>query len=847
MASPGVHLSSDVHAPIVSLLLQREQLSPGRLVQMLQARGQPGITADRVVRALQERPDLYRLGGDEDLPLWALVDPLAAGELLKEADGRTTPHAASRPGLQLPELFPWQREALAAWASAGSRGVVEAVTGTGKTMVGLAAIAQELERGGQVLVIVPTTALQEQWIALFRRYGPGLEVGALGGGRRDSLLGCAVLVAVVNSARDADYWIGPTSLIVADECHRYGSEGNAIALDPRFERRLGLSATYARPDDGHETILDPYFGGVVYRLGYRRAAADGIVAPFTVAMVGVRLDGPDRAAYDEASETLRKAREALIHRFGVPEEPIGEFMRVVSELAEAMAGDATFTARRFLAAFTERRRILAEAPAKLQALDKVAPALVGAERTLVFSETIEGATRACEALRRRGVAAAVVHSENSQPERRATLERFRRGDVRVLAAPRVLDEGIDVPEADLAVIVSASRTRRQMVQRMGRVIRRKADGRAARFAVLYVEDTIEDPARGAHHTFLDEISEVARIVRRFDADASMAAVCGFLLDFAQAGDTPAASGLAARPEPEPSAPHGPAVVETTLPATAGATDSAGRSPTGDDAVDDAVDDATGQHAHLPWMDDRKLRESILLVRERDRQFSAHEASVLRATIRGGLLKFRDLAGLRASVRAPAYAAAASACEDALARLDDLDPEVVGARRRAAAAAEARQEAEQRSRAEAERDALLSAIETARAALAASDEPAALRTPEDRLRAAIGVLDALRPSEWRDVEAAWTCDDERRVQHNVTVVLEKLRRESPGAAIQCRKNAFLVASRVRKLSSDLDVARIAELYLVAAAAGSSVESWRRATMSGPVETVARRAGLDIGRL
>ena len=85
----------------------------------------------------------------------------------------------------------------------------------------------------------------------------------------------------------------------------------------------------------------------------------------------------------------------------------------------------------------------------------------------------------------------------------------------MLAAPRVLDEGVDVPAADLAVIIGASRSRRQMVQRMGRVLRKKADGRRARFVVVFVEDTVEDPCSGAHETFLEEVVKVADGVSSF--------------------------------------------------------------------------------------------------------------------------------------------------------------------------------------------------------------------------------------------------------------------------------------------------------------------------------------------
>ena len=82
-------------------------------------------------------------------------------------------------------------------------------------------------------------------------------------------------------------------------------------------------------------------------------------------------------------------------------------------------------------------------------------------------------------------------------------------------APKLLDEGVDVPEADLGVIFAASQQRRQMVQRMGRVLRRKPDGRVARFAIVFAEGTSEDPDLDAHETFLGEILEVADDIQRF--------------------------------------------------------------------------------------------------------------------------------------------------------------------------------------------------------------------------------------------------------------------------------------------------------------------------------------------
>ena len=150
----------------------------------------------------------------------------------------------------------------------------------------------------------------------------------------------------------------------------------------------------------------------------------------------------------------------------------------------------------------------------------MASALASAERAIVFTQSIAVAERAAAVLAGCGLAVEALHSGLDPLARRAALCRFASGEVRVLAAPRLLDEGIDVPAAEVAVIVGASRSRRQMIQRMGRVLRRKPAGRSARFAVVFVEDTVEDPRAGAHEAFLEEIVDVADAVTVFDAAAA---------------------------------------------------------------------------------------------------------------------------------------------------------------------------------------------------------------------------------------------------------------------------------------------------------------------------------------
>ncbi len=461
---------------------------------------------------------------------------------------RPTRTVAGRPLRPRPSsllgLYSWQLDALESWENSGGRGVIEAVTGTGKTMVGVAAALDELARRGQVVVLVPAIELQRQWLAHLQAHLPALRsggqtgpgacdnraragtaspgtgrcAGSMGAGAADSLISHDVLVAVVNSARAKDLRpIRQGGLLVADECHRYGSAVNHLALDPRFGRRLGLSATYAREDNGNVAWLDPYFGGTCFRLGYERAVADGIVARFRVVLLGVQFSSSERATYEQLTKLMGACRARLVREFGLPEEPFDVFVRAVSALADSNEPGA-WPAREYRRTMLERRRLLAETPAKGSALRELAPALRGADRALVFTQSIGAAERTRAVLTGCGLRAAAMHSGLSTRARAEVLHLFATGGLDVLAAPRVLDEGVDVPAADLGVIIGASRSRRQMVQRMGRVLRKKADGRRARFVVVFVEGTVEDPSSGAHGTFLEEVVNVAEGVSSFRTD-----------------------------------------------------------------------------------------------------------------------------------------------------------------------------------------------------------------------------------------------------------------------------------------------------------------------------------------
>ncbi|MGY1903628.1 sigma-70 family RNA polymerase sigma factor [Modestobacter sp. SYSU DS0903] len=390
-------------------------------------------------------------------------------------------------------LRPWQRDALTAWRERGSRGVVEAVTGAGKTFVGICAARDVLAAGGRVVVIVPTIELQDQWWRVLAEQLPDAAIGKLGGGRQDELSDCDVLVAIVHSAARRSLRPRPGDLLVADECHRYGAPSFALALEAGFDQRLGLTATFEREDGGVETHLTPFFGNVVFTLWYDRALADGVIAPFDIALAGVELTAVEQREYDECGERMDVAARNLEWRHNIPREPYDQFFLRVNRAAKDRSHPASLAARAYLGPMTARRTLLAASRGKLDVLAVLEPAVRSAHGALVFTQTKESAESAAGLFEESGIPAAALYSGLDRDERRDRMAAFRERASHLLAAPRVLDEGVDVPEADLAVIVAASRSRRQLVQRLGRVLRPKSDGRAARLVMLYAKGTVEDP------------------------------------------------------------------------------------------------------------------------------------------------------------------------------------------------------------------------------------------------------------------------------------------------------------------------------------------------------------------
>lgn len=399
------------------------------------------------------------------------------------------------------ELREWQAEALSAWERAGQRGVVEAATGTGKTAVALTAAERLRAVHGvslRVVVVVPTIALATQWReAVVGELGVPKElVGELHSGEGLTFSPRShVLVTVINSARtrvpeQIASWRrrGLDVLLIVDECHRAGSDHNARVVKTDATSTLGLSATPDRPDRGHVSVVYPGLGDPVYSYPVLTALDDGVLAPLRSVNLYVDFTRVEAARWQQQRRELGEALRVLESHYPAISRSPERMWKRIGELAQ----DEVPEAMRVVALLARRAEVLAEAENRTRCLAAILDWLrTNDQRVIVFHERIAQAEHTTELLRIRGIVPTLDHSGLKRSERSSGLGRFKRGAARALVAVRSLDEGIDVPDASIAIIASGSRSPRQRIQRLGRILRRSGDKEATCISIL-VRDTADE-------------------------------------------------------------------------------------------------------------------------------------------------------------------------------------------------------------------------------------------------------------------------------------------------------------------------------------------------------------------
>ena len=279
---------------------------------------------------------------------------------------------------------------------------------------------------------------------------------------------------------------------------------------PSTTERLGLTATLERSDDGVTelllAVLRRHLPPLRLRAGHRRrrvrAASGGVRRGRAVRRRTGRVHRDGAAARERSPSPPSGARACHSSR-SATSSPRSRISPSAMPVPTA-APPASISTRSPSGARSWRRRV-----GKYELLGNLAPAIRDADGALVFTETVRAANHAINRLDPL-VSIDLITGSTARRQRREILDDLRVRRLDAVAAPRVLDEGVDVPDANLGIVMSASRTRRQMIQRMGRILRRKRPGVAARFVIMFAKDTLEDPAnRIERDGFLDEIERIS--------------------------------------------------------------------------------------------------------------------------------------------------------------------------------------------------------------------------------------------------------------------------------------------------------------------------------------------------
>ena len=352
----------------------------------------------------------------------------------------------------------YQQEALNHWLELGKRGVVTLPTGAGKTMLAMLCISRTSR---PTLVHVPTIDLMQQWYGLLEQFF-GMRVGRVGGGYKDWE---PVTVSTYDSALlHVEYYGNRYGLLIFDECHHLpGDQFKYAALASIAPFRLGLTATPER-SDGKESILYEICGPLVYQVHIDELEGRTL-APYRVQTIEIDMTTSELQEY----QRLRNIFVNFIRRERIRfDEPNG-WQDFLFKSSRSLDGKEAFQA------YLAQKKLSQAAVTKLQQVWQLLMQHID-DRVILFTQDNEMAYK----IGREFLLPVLTHLTKSS-ERDQLLKKFREGIYPTLVTSKVLNEGVDVPEANVAIVVSGSGSTREHVQRLGRILR----ARPKKEAVLY--------------------------------------------------------------------------------------------------------------------------------------------------------------------------------------------------------------------------------------------------------------------------------------------------------------------------------------------------------------------------
>ena len=346
-------------------------------------------------------------------------------------------------------LRDYQQRALDNWLRAGLRGCVVLPTGSGKTVLGIKAIEKA---NAASLVIVPTLDLMDQWTTVLSKHFPNTRIGNLGGGNDD-------LQSITVSTYDSAYIRAPFlgnkfSLVIFDEVHHLAALGyRTIAEQMAAPFRLGLTATIEREDDLHKD-LPRLVGEIVFQASPDELARDKHLASYEIERRTVEMLPNELEEYRRNMSIYQQCMKKLnFQRYAIPLEKL------------IIMSGRNRTAREALLSRNKAMNVALNSRAKIEELREILAENKGV-KTIIFTQH----NSLVHEISDKFLIPLITH-KTIKEERQDVLKGFKEGRYMAIVTSKVLDEGVDIPDAELGIILSGTGSAREFIQRLGRLLR----------------------------------------------------------------------------------------------------------------------------------------------------------------------------------------------------------------------------------------------------------------------------------------------------------------------------------------------------------------------------------------
>ena len=363
------------------------------------------------------------------------------------------------------KLREWQEKAFPLWWK-NKRGIIKVVTGGGKTFFAIHCLRKYLEEdhNKNILIVVPSIALLDQWYESLSQNFSDREISLNGGGEQTTSI-TKICISTIDSLKNIIKEVDASnSLLIVDECHKIGTEKRGEMLTNNWHATLGLSATPERDyDDNFYIIIKKILGDIIFDYDYIDAREDEVIVNFKLLYGYAALLPEEENKYRKFKKSIQR-RAATIGGQDMNDYPLKMLIFNRARLVK-----------------NSKNRI----PYGIELIQKYER-----DSWIVFTENKKQAKEFNKKVNHiKGFESGIYNTDLKDDERQENLENFKAGKLNVLVSCTALDEGFDMPEADGAMILSASSSKRQRIQRMGRVLRITANKENALIVTVYSSKT----------------------------------------------------------------------------------------------------------------------------------------------------------------------------------------------------------------------------------------------------------------------------------------------------------------------------------------------------------------------